>query len=504
MADFRQVLKDPAFGKLAREEQIAVLSSVDPEFAGIDPSEQGAVLDSVLPSVVSKVDPFTKRAVGENVPIPGVSTKATPNLQPQGNIGEAMRPAVEYGGLALGGAIGGVPGAGLGYAIGKGISDVAGGKSAPTLGRAFLSSAEDVGTGMFTEVGGQVAGKVVGLGAKALGAVGLQAVGRLTGAGTGAVKEAVKGGEGFTNAMRGKISGEDIVQNAKEALGAIKDARAARYQTQLQALPSGQNINLAPIQSKLADLMNRYGVKVDPATNELDLSRTALGDAGNRDVAKIIDKVRSWGMQTGDRSAVGLDTLKRQLDDFYSESSNARGFVATLRNEVKNTITKSVPEYAAMTKDYAEASRLIKDMESGLMLRKQGMSGRVVADQTLRRLTSSMRDNFQLRKELLDVLGQQGGQDLSGQVAGYAMSSYLPTGVAGVAPSILGSAAALKYLNPKFVPFIAASSPRVMGEFLRVLGKVAPAVKGGSATAGKTAAYLTVPPALEDRRAYIK
>jgi hypothetical protein len=414
-----------------------------------------------------------------------------------------MRPALEYGGLVVGGMVGGVPGAGLGYAIGKGVSDIASGKSQPTLGKAFVQSGKDVATGALTEMGGQVAGKVLGAGLGVAGTIGKQLIGKTTGAGTGAVKEAIKGGEGFTDAMRGKISGEEIVQNAKEALGSIKDARAVKYQAQLQAPPAGQNIDLSPIRTKLSELMKRYGVKVDPVTNELDLSRTALSKPGNRDVAEIIDKVHSWGGQPGDRSAVGLDTLKRQLDDFYSESSSARGFVAALRNEVKSTITKSVPEYATMTKDYAEASRLIKDMESGLMLRKQGMTGRVVADQTLRRLTSSMRDNFQLRKELLDVLGQQGGQDLSGQVAGYAMSSYMPTGIAGVAPSLLGSAAALKYLNPKFLPFIAASSPRVMGEFLRVLGKAAPATKGGSQVLGKAAAYLTVPPAVEGSRAYV-
>jgi len=417
---------------------------------------------------------------------------------------QVVRPIMEAGGLLGGGAVGAaspipggsVIGAGLGYGMGKGAADWMYGtnKDQSVVGN-LLSGAKDVGTGMATEVGGQVAGKALGAGMDVAGKLGKQVVGKLTGAGPGAVAEAVKGGEAFTSAMRGKTTGEEIVNNAKDALQVIKDKRAATYQTQLQGIQGGNDIDITPIQMKLVDLMKRFGVRIEADTS-LNMTRTALGRSGNKDVEEIVQRIRGWGQQPGDKTAVGLDTLKRQLDDFYSESSNARAFVASLRNEVKKTIVNSVPEYATMTKDYAEATNLIKDMESGLMLRKQGMSGRVVADQTLRRLMSSMRDNFQLRKELLDVLGNQGGQDLSGQVAGYTMSSYLPLGLAGVAPSMAGTAAMLKYINPKFLPLFTASSPRLMGEFLRFLGKVP--TEGGSIAAGKAAAYLTVPPATQN------
>lgn len=407
---------------------------------------------------------------------------------------QVARPLLEYGGLTAGGLIGGVPGAGLGYGIGKGIADFAEGTVPAAPGAALLSGAKDVATGATMEMGGQVAGKVIGKGLEVGGRLGKQVIGRLTGTGPGAASEAVKGGEAFTDAMRGKTTGEDIVQNAKDALGVIKESRAQSYQAHLQGIQGGKDIDLTPIQIKFGELMKRYGVRYNP-DGTLNMTRTALGKSGNKDIEEIAQTIRDWGKQPGDKTAVGLDTLKRQLDDFYSDSSNARGFVTALRNTVKDTIVKQVPEYAEMTKGYAEATKLIKDIEQGLSLRKQGMQGRVIADQTLRRMMTAMRDNFQLRKELLDVLGDQGGKDLSGQVAGYTMSSYLPMGLAGIPPSILGSATALKYLNPKFLPLMAASSPRVMGEFLRFLGKTARANPGGSIAAGKAAAYLTVPPA---------
>jgi hypothetical protein len=195
-----------------------------------------------------------------------------------------------------------------------------------------------------------------------------------------------------------------------------------------------------------------------------------MGKAGRNDIVDVIENISKWGSQPGDRTAVGLDTLKRQLDDFYSESSQARAFVADLRNTIRGVITKEVPEYGKMTAGYAEATKLIKDLETGLMTRKNAMTGRVTADMTLRRLMSAMRDNFALRGELLEVLGEQGGQDLPGQVAGYTMNSLMPRGLAGTGPALVGQAAFATF-NPKFWPVLAASSPRVQGEFLRYWGK---------------------------------
>lgn len=410
------------------------------------------------------------------------------------------RPMLETGGLMFGGYSGGVLGAALGYGIGKGAADLldeyVGVKPSPSLPERFVTSGKDVATGATMEMGGKVAGKAIGKTLEVGGKLGKRVLGRITGAGAGAAEEAARGGTAFTDAMRGKISGEDIVDNAKEALSTLKAQRATAYQGKLAEIGKMKGeIDTAPIGEKTIALAERYGVKVKP-DGTFDLSRTALGSKGNRDVKEILDIIKDWGSQPGDKTPIGLDTLKRQLDDFYSESSSARAFVAELRSEVKNLISKNVPEYAEMTKGYAEATKIIKDIEQGLTLKKQGIQGRVVADQTLRRLMSAMRDNFELRKDLLEILGAQGGQDLTGQVAGYTMSAVLPRGLAGVTPSIAGTAMALNYLNPKWLPLIVASSPRVSGEFLRMIGKGAAKIPGGSVATGKAAAYLTVPPAV--------
>ena len=90
---------------------------------------------------------------------------------------------------------------------------------------------------------------------------------------------------------------------------------------------------------------------------------------------------------------------------------------------------------------------------------------------------SAMRENFALRKELLDALGAKAGQELSAQTAGYTMSQVLPMGLAGTGPVLAAEAAFAHFINPHFWPVLAASSPRVQGEFLRLFGQAMKATK---------------------------
>jgi hypothetical protein len=359
------------------------------------------------------------------------------------------------------------------------LADIATGVKRPyeSAKESFLESAKDVVSGTAFEVGGAVAPKMLGMAGRQAGRLVKPALGRLSGVGTGAVEEAMRGSKAFNQALRGKLSGEDVVANAKSALNKLIDVRGAKYRQRLaQISEMSDPIDVKPIANKLSDLMGKYNITIGP-TGKIDTSRIAMGKKGRKDIQEIIDVVGSWGKRQGDATPVGLDTLKRQLDDFYSESSQARQFVTSLKNKVKEVISESVPEYKIMLKDYSEATGLIKDIEAGLMLRKQGMSGRIVADQTLRRLMSSMKDNFKLRKELVEVLGNKAGVDLGGQIAGYTMKSPIPVGLAGTGPLLVGQAA-YATVNPKFWPVLAASSPRVQAEFLNVFGRF---VRGAAA-----------------------
>ncbi len=430
-----------------------------------------------------------------------------------------VRPTLEYGGMAAG-AIAGAPldietggmasvgGAGLGYAGGKKLSDIIeekmGIRKPKPLGKQLIQSGKDVVAGAGMEAGGQIAGKVIPAVMKVpgrlLGSPTKQLLGLFTGTGERAVNEALTSSPAFKDALRGKISGDEVVENAKSALSELKNQRASAYQGQLAEITKNDGpISDKPFRDKLAQLMKQYRVEMveDPETGEqvIDTSRIAMGAKGRSDIAAEINLINKWGSKPGDNTALGLDALKRQLDDFYSESSQARQFVQSLRDSVKKTITDAVPQYGDMTKDYEEATKLIKDMESGLMLRQKGMSGRIIGDQTLRRLVSSMRDNFKLRGELVNILGTKAGSTLESQIAGYAMSSWVPQGIVGrgmMTGDIL-AATIMRAVRPEFWPTLAISSPRVVGEFLMTFGKGMEASAGAGKVASKLLGYKITP-----------
>jgi hypothetical protein len=72
------------------------------------------------------------------------------------------------------------------------------------------------------------------------------------------------------------------------------------------------------------------------------------------------------------------------------------------------------------------------------------------------------------------------------------MSSPFPRGLAGETPFLIGEVAmAYKLLNPQWWPVLALSSPRVAGEFLRVIGKASGKMAGASLGVGKAIGYGT-------------
>lgn len=454
--------------------------------------------------------------VGKNVENAGAAL--TKGQQFARTISPYARTALELGGMTGGGIVGAgagslsinpvvagaamLGGAGGGYAIGSGVADVideyAGLKKPPTLAEGAQRTAENVVTGAAMQAGGDVAGPILSATSKGIGKVIKPVLGKLTGTGTGSIDEAIKAGTStgfgtkapFDQALRGNVTGDEVVDTARNALRAVKEQRGATYQGHLENISKDMgDIDTQPITEKAIELMKRYRIKmqIDPEKGIVfDTSRSTLGD-GADDAVKALKKLMDWGTQSGDKTPVGLDALKRYLGDLYSESSNARQFVTSLKDTVHKTITDVVPEYKDMTKGYDEMTGIIQDIESALSMKKQGLSGRITADQTLRRLMSSMKDNFALRKDLVDTLGTKGGEDIAGLAAGYAMRSPVPVGLAWHAPGIAGLGALAHFVNPAFYPVLAASSPRLSAEFLRLFGKavfetkglVGPAVKSG-------------------------
>lgn len=438
---------------------------------------------------------------------------------------EIVRPILEYGGAAVGGMLGTpagpagqVGGAALGYATGKKGADfidyMRGEAAPPTVTESLTETAQDLPTGAMMEMGGQVVGKALGKGIETGGKLARDVLGRIGGVGTYAEEEALKGlGRNYQKALTGKITGEEVVENTRNMFQKIKNMREIEYVARLkniQSDPTKMQGVKDSLDQKLQNLVknNEFDIRLGTTPEgKLDINFDTSTIVEHQNVVKkAIEDVLTWM----DNTPAGLDVLKKRLGKYIAQtpetkSNPSRRFLTELQRSLKDALNREVPGYQEMTKGYAEASKLIEEAGQALNLKKQGIQGRITADQTLRRLMSSMKESFELRNDIVKALGEKGGEDLTGQIAGHVMSSYIPRSIFG-SNVALGEIILAKYFNPWFWPVLAASSPRLQGEFLMRYGRALKEVTGASLPVGKISGYLATQKAMarKDEREFAK
>jgi hypothetical protein len=277
----------------------------------------------------------------------------------------------------------------------------------------------------------------------------------------------------FRDFMKGKRTQDDIVVAAEKGLQTLKDERATNYQGQLQKVSANKKqIDLTPIRAEFQNQLQKFNVKQVVGQDgkiTYDFSRSPINKAATKDIEEIANEIDGWGTQVGDDTAAGLDILKRRLDDFYTDSGQARSLVSNMRNKVKSTIVKEVKEYEKLVSDYEKASDHLKDIKSAFSL-----SGKSGSDTIIRKLTQTLRQNFEFRNKLAKDLQLASGEDLVSMIAGNQLNTWEPRGLAKLGAYGAGGAgvyaASAGALNPLFLGGLVLSSPRLMGEFLSVLG----------------------------------
>ncbi len=302
---------------------------------------------------------------------------------------------------------------------------------------------------------------------KGAGAVASQALGMTTGAGADSIKAAAGGSPEFTAAMRGNVSPEDIVGKAQDAFQKVVDQRRQQYLSDFKNLDQyKKSADISTLPTKISAQLDNFGVKVkDDGT--LDFSRSAIANnsAARADIQGVYDTVKDWGTQSGDRTVQGLDTLKKQLGDFYSQSSQARAFVTSIKSSVSDILNKNYPDYAKMTKGYADASDMLSDIKSATSL-----GGKAGYDTIFTKLTRALKSDTGFKSEMVNELQDKSGVNLKDYIAGFNMSSLKPSGLGGAID--MGAALALvsRIVSPEELVPLLSTSPRIVGEFVRALG----------------------------------
>lgn len=302
---------------------------------------------------------------------------------------------------------------------------------------------------------------------KVIGATTSNVLGMTTGVGPEAVRTAyqsgLEGSKAFLANIRGNVPMTDVLDLAKTNLQNMQQVKQAAYRADMGNIAKDKTI---------LDFKN-----IDDAINKANAITTFKGQVVKEGANAALNKIRAvvdeWKSLDPAQfhTPEGLDALKQKIgqiqEDIPFEQKTARTVSGGIYNSIKDEISRQAPEYARVMKEYSDASELVREMERALSLGQKS-----AADTAMRKLTSVMRNNvntnFGLRLDMVRQMEQQGGNQLLPAIAGQAMSSTLPR---GLAPQIAGVSAvpgAVESLMQGTTPLTLAAaplfSPRLVGE----------------------------------------
>lgn len=278
------------------------------------------------------------------------------------------------------------------------------------------------------------------------------------------------GGTSFLDNMRGNVPLTDVLDEAKAALSQMRMDRAAQYRQGMAGVSADKTVmDFAPIDNAVASLKSMGNFK---------------GQVTNKNASGTVDElaelVGRWrGLDPAEfHTPEGLDALKQAIGDVRDATqfgTPARKAADTVYNAIKGEITKQAPTYAKVMKDYSAATETLQEVERALSL-----GNKASADTSMRKLQSLMRNNVNTnygnRLDLAKTLENNGAEILPA-VAGQALSSWTPRGLAGTATTPLAGVAA--FTNPWALAALPVASPRLVGEVAYGLGAMNRGVASG-------------------------
>jgi len=271
--------------------------------------------------------------------------------------------------------------------------------------------------------------------------------------------------EAFNAALAGGQKGKEFLTQMRkpENVGNLVSAAEASLQDMVRRR------NTEYLGSKTRIAMDDTQLDILPIKKKLTEQIKSLvsgeGDVIDPNALKTLNQARDIIDNWGDLTPMGLDGLKRRLYTLadYNQPGTYR-VIKNLYDEVKDTIVKQAPEYARLTKNYAEASELIDEIKKTLSINPQA-----TVDTQIRKLLSAMRDNvnasFGRRSELVSELEKASGRQLKAGLAGASLSPLTPRGLARILPAAggaiaLGGGASI----PGLIAGLGMTSPRLIGE----------------------------------------
>lgn len=274
-----------------------------------------------------------------------------------------------------------------------------------------------------------------------------------------------------------RVPVKNVLDEANQAAENIEAAGQAAYKRDISSTIS----NPAPIDWK--PIAKTYKDIIGSLT--ISSGKFVGGDAAAAMRKKVTATINGYFQDPANHTIEGLDALKKELQglevknaaELTASQGQANRIATSMANAVKNEIIRLDPKYAKTMENYETMADTMRQLTDTF---KTG--GKASIDTALRRLQSTMRNNaytsYGYRGKLLDELDNAGNGTLRPALAGQAMSSWRPRGIAAAGgATAIPMAAAWAASNPLMLlgiaPFAAAASPRAIGNVAGLLGEAA-------------------------------
>ena len=299
-----------------------------------------------------------------------------------------------------------------------------------------------------------------------------EGLGLTTGAGGESVRQAfragVEGGEkqkAFAQNLREQVAKTDILDDVSNNLETMRNNLSNQYRSGMMDISADKSILAFD--------------KIDEALNAARDVGRFKGQIKNKEAAKSVqeatDAVNKWKNLDPNEyhTPEGLDALKQQigglLESIPFEQKTARKAVGDIYSSIRKEISEQAPTYSKVMKDYSEGLELLNDIKKTF-----SMGGNAAVDTQMRKLQSLMRNNvntnFGNRQALMQTLEQQGGNQVMPALAGQALSSYTPRGLAGLGP-VATTVGSISSGNVAPLALLPLESPRLVGEGAMAAGR---------------------------------
>lgn len=272
----------------------------------------------------------------------------------------------------------------------------------------------------------------------------------------------------FTKWMRWNINIDEVLSNVEQWLNNFKSSNRAIYWEQYsKLLENTKNIALKEWEDSI---LNWFTKKLKDSrikfTDEwLDFTQSTVQNSTDQTkIKQVYELLQNWE----DVTPAWMDALKQAIRNTYNfkvDSSVVQKIIGETANDVKSKIVKEVPEYADMMVKYEKFKTILDDISWALSI----WSTKAKKQTALTKLQRALKDNQELKKEMLDTINKYSKDDIVWQLAWVQMSEILPWWLMKVFGWAGIWAASIWLLNPKFLAWLITMSPRAIAEIARWL-----------------------------------